>query len=78
MGLLDGFPYCRIGEFIRFSISSTKAVTLPSCATSATLDLEVRDSIVVLLLNFGSILQQKRVSHRRICITIKKKNKKIY
>ena len=33
--------------------------TLPSCATSATLDPESRDSTVVLLLNFGGILQQK-------------------
>ena len=30
MGLLDGFPYCRTGEFIRFSICSTRARTLLS------------------------------------------------
>ena len=57
--LLDGFPYYLIGEFIRFSIYSTRAGTLPSCATSTAADLESRDSIVVLVPNFGGILQQK-------------------
>ena len=57
--LLDGFPYCRTREFIRFSIYSTKARTLPSYVASVASDLESGDSTVVLLLNFGSILQQK-------------------
>ena len=59
MGLLDGFPYCRTGEFIRFSICSTKARTLPSYANSTSLDPESEDSTIVLLLNFGGILLQK-------------------
>ena len=58
IGLLDGFPYCCTGEFIRFSICSTKAETLPSYAASASSDLESRDSKIVLL-NFGGILQEK-------------------
>ena len=54
--LLDGFPCYLIGEFIRFSICSTKAGTLPLCATSTASDPESEDSTVVLLLNFGGIL----------------------
>ena len=42
-----------------FSICSTKAGTLPSCVASTTSDPEFIDFIVVLLLNFDSILQQK-------------------
>ena len=56
--LLDGFPCCRTREFIRFSIYSTKAETLPSCAAFVALDLESKDSTIVLLLNFSGILQQ--------------------
>ena len=58
IGLLEGFPYCRTGEFIKFSICSTKAGTLPSYAAFAALDPESGDSTIVLLLNFGGILQQ--------------------
>ena len=42
-----------------FSIHSTKVRTLPSCATSAASDPESEDSIVILLLDFGGILQKK-------------------
>ena len=59
MGLLDGFPCCRTEEFIRFFIYSTKDGTLLSYAASAASDPESGDSIVVLLLKFGGILQQK-------------------
>ena len=59
MGSLDGFPYYRTGEFIRFSICSTKAGTLPSYAASAVSNPEFGDFTVVLLLSFGGILQQK-------------------
>ena len=51
-----GFPYCRIGEFIKFSICSTRDETLPSCAASAASDPESGDFILVLLLIFGGIL----------------------
>ena len=60
IGLLDGFPCCHIGEFLRFSICSTKAGTLPSYAAFASSDLEFRDSTIVLYLNFGGILQKKK------------------
>ena len=56
---MDGFPYCRIGEFIRFYICSIKVGTLPSYAASTASDPESRDSTVVLFLNFGGILKQK-------------------
>ena len=59
MGMLDGFPCSRTREFIKFSIYFTKAGTLPSCAAFAASNLESVDSTVVLLLNFGGILQQK-------------------
>ena len=42
-----------------FSICYTRAGTLPSYVASAASNLESRDSIVVLLLNFGGILGQK-------------------
>ena len=73
--LFDGLSYYRTGEFIRFSICSTRAGTLPSCAASIASDLESGDSIVVLLLNFGGILQQKTMSHHGVCTTKKKKRK---
>ena len=38
------------------------ARTFPSCVASAASDLESGDSTVVLLLNFGGILQQKACS----------------
>ena len=44
---------------MRFSICSTKAGTLPSSAASTASYLESKYSTVVLLLNFGGILQQK-------------------
>ena len=59
MGLLDGFRCCHTGEFIRFSICSTKVGTLPSYVASAASDPEFGDFTIVLLLNFGGILQQK-------------------
>ena len=46
--------------------------TLPSYATFTSSDLESRDSIVVLILNFDSILKKKCMSHHGICTTIKK------
>ena len=55
--LLDGFLCCCSREFIRFSICSTKAGTLPSCAASVASDPKSEDSTIVLLLNFGGILQ---------------------
>ena len=60
-----------------FSICSTKAGTLPSYAAFAALNLEFEDSTVVLLLNFGGILQQK------VCPTMEYaqlniQNKKMY
>ena len=55
IGLLDGFP---TGKFIRFSICPTKVETLHSCAAFAGSDPGFEDSTVVLLLNFGGILQQ--------------------
>ena len=67
IGLLDGFPYCRTGEFIRFSICSIKAGNFPSYAASTTSDPESEDSIVVLLLNF---LFSKNGSHHDLCTTI--------
>ena len=57
IGLVDGFLYCHSGEFIKLSICSSKARTLPSCFVSTTSDPESGDSTVVLLLNFGGILQ---------------------
>ena len=58
-GALDGFPYCRTREFIKCSICITKARTLPSCVAFAASDPESGDSIIVLLLKFDGILQQK-------------------
>ena len=75
--LLDGFPYCCIGEFIKFSICSTKAGTLSSYAASIASNLESGDSTVVLLLNFGGILQKIEcliVEYAQIII----QNKKMY
>ena len=59
--LLDGFPYCCTGEFIKFSIHSTRARTLLSYTTSTTTDPKSEVSTVVLPLNFGGILQRKWV-----------------
>ena len=56
IGLLDGFPYYRNGEFIKFSICITRDETLPSCAASAASDHESGDSTLVLLLIFYGIL----------------------
>ena len=61
IGLLDGFPYCCTGEFIKFSIHSTRAGTLLSYTTSTATDPKSKVYIVVLLLNFGGILQRKWV-----------------
>ena len=61
IGLLDGFPYYRAKEFIRFSIYSTRARILSSYVASTASNLESGDSTVVLLLNFCGILQQKWV-----------------
>ena len=57
--LLDGFPCRCIGEFIRFSICSTRVGTLPSCAASAASNPESGDSTVVLLLNYCGIFLVK-------------------
>ena len=45
MGLFDRFPFCLTREFIKFSICSTKAGTLPSCATFAASNPESKDYI---------------------------------
>ena len=68
--MLDGFPCYRTGEFIRFSICSTRAGTFLSCASSTISDPESEDSTVVLLLNFCGIFQQNLVpSHLpKICL----------
>ena len=58
IGLLSGFPCCLTKEFIRLSICSTMAGTLPLCTASTSSDPESRDSTIVLLLNFDSILNQ--------------------
>ena len=57
--LLDGFPYCRTREFIRLSICSARARTLPSYAASTTLDPKSKVSRIVLLLIFCGVLQTK-------------------
>ena len=78
IGLLDRFPCCCIGEFIRFSICSTKAKTLPSYATFAALDPEFGDSAVVLLLNFGGIFLANCVCPTVEYAQLIIQNKKIY
>ena len=70
-------PYYRTGEFIRFSIYSTRVGTLPSRVVSRASDLESEDSTIVLLLNFGGILQQKCVPPWNMHNYIKT-NKKMY
>ena len=67
--VLDGFHYFHTGEFIKFSICSTKARTLPSGAAFVTSNPKSGDSTIVILLNFDVILRQKCVptSVPKIC-----------
>ena len=56
-GAIGWIPLLSYWRFITFSICSTKARNLPSYAASATSDPKSGDSTVVLVLNFGGILQ---------------------
>ena len=63
-----------------FFICSTRVGTLPSYATSAALDPKSGDTTIVLLLNFGGILQQKlgsAVEYAQLYI-YKKKQKDVW
>ena len=76
IGLLDGFPCYRTGEFIMFSICSTKDRTLPSCAASAASDPQSR----ALQLSYSSIFVaffNKKLPHHGICTTKHTKQKDV-